>query len=103
MSTIVQLVGLSTPIATALDGHYLIEYDPGRYAMHVPEGCPPLGWQYPHLVTTPDRDKARRFPGFREALEYVRAVDPTHPVRDTDGMPNRPLTSFNVNYERVDP
>jgi hypothetical protein len=42
-------------------------------------------------------DKARRFIGIAEALEFYRTVSPRFPVR-SDGEPNRPLSAFTVEF-----
>lgn len=71
-----------------LAGHYVVEYDPAI----LPDGTV-------HLVTTTNRDLAKRFASGLEALELWKAVaPPPHSVRPWDGRPNRPLTAFHMTF-----
>lgn len=47
-----------------------------------------------------DPDEALMFDDMDAAVTRWRAVDPLVPVRD-DGKPNRPLTAFTVEFERL--
>lgn len=52
------------------------------------------------LITTPHRERAKRYPSKIAALEEYRAISCTHPWR-RDGKPNRPLTAFTVEIQRA--
>lgn len=47
------------------------------------------------------RDQARRFPDAGAALTYWKRPSTVHPVRSTDGKPNRPLTAYTVELVTV--
>ena len=47
------------------------------------------------LICTPYRADALQL-SMVEAIELVKSSPPNHPVRETDGEPNRPLTSFTL-------
>jgi hypothetical protein len=51
-------------------------------------------------VFTSKLKKARRFANFEEAFEFWRKQSVRRPLRE-DGLPNRPLTAFNVTIEKV--
>jgi len=40
--------------------------------------------------------RAKRFDGMDDALEFWGRVPKNHPVREMDGLPNKPLTAFHV-------
>jgi len=48
---------------------------------------------------TGNKKLARVFANEMEAMECWRSVPRCHPVRESDGKPNRPLTQFNVTFE----
>ena len=52
---------------------------------------------------TGNKKLARVFANLEEAFECWRAVPRCHPVRLSDGKPNRPLTQFNVTFENAEP
>jgi hypothetical protein len=94
---VMQIVSLvSGDQATAFDGQYLEEYDPGRNG-HDPHGRPMLA----HVKTTPDPHRAMRFKTAGEAMDLWQAVDPRQPTRP-DGRPNRPLTAFTITLQRLE-
>jgi len=68
-------------------GPYLRSYDP-----EADDGRGTWKW-------TGNKKLARVFANEMEAMECWRAVPKCHPVRETDGKPNRPLTQFNVTFE----
>jgi len=85
----IKIVGLSSGESTPFDGQYVVEYDPAR------EGIDPNGRvMTAHLVTTPDRAKAKEYK-LEEAIAELRR---SHGLRP-DGKPNRPLTAFTVSIE----
>jgi hypothetical protein len=54
------------------------------------------------LITTPDPGNAKTFPTRHGALLfYTQQADPPHELR-SDGQPNRPLTAYTVEIEKVD-
>ncbi len=74
-------------------GQYLVEFDPER------DGVDPFGREMiAHIVTTPDREKAKVFETFEQAHACWTQVCEREPVRP-DGKPNRPLTAFTVAIE----
>jgi hypothetical protein len=68
----------------------LVEYDPGRIGTDS-DGIP----MHAHVVTTPNKARARVFPSLKEALELWRQESGLRP----DGLPNRPLTAFSITFE----
>jgi hypothetical protein len=67
-------------------GQYLLSYDP--------EAAGGFGvWAW-----TADPALAMVFPGAPAAFRCWRAVPANHPVRQSDGKPNRPLTAFSVTF-----
>lgn len=50
---------------------------------------------------TDDPDKAKRFAGFMDAMDCWKAQSRVRPFRD-DGKPNRPLTAYSVQPQRID-
>jgi hypothetical protein len=89
--TKILIIGLEDGAPTALDGKYLVEYDPTRPGVS-PDGLPMTA----HVAVTDDPEKAARFPTLEEALETWRL---SHGLRE-DGKPNRPLTAFGVEFVR---
>ena len=71
------------------DGRYLKSYDPEAH-----NGFGAEEW-------TADPAQAMVFDGVREALECWRAVPANHPVRLSDGKPNRPLTAVTITLVSV--
>jgi hypothetical protein len=70
----------------------------GNYVkFYTPHGFGGRGkWRF-----TGDKMQAKRFPTFEAAAEAWKEPSKTHPLR-SDGMPNRPLTMFNVTIEKVE-
>ncbi len=71
-------------------GQYLEIYQPQAF-----DGRGAMRW-------TPDLDKAKRFPTVEALLTEWKLVPTNHPIRLSDGQPNRPLTAFTVSTLRVD-
>jgi hypothetical protein len=71
------------------NGMYLRSYDPEAY-----DGRGHIEW-------TNAIERAKRFPDHGAAFECWKTVPACHPVRLTDGKPNRPLTAFTVMFETV--
>jgi hypothetical protein len=89
MSVVMKIIGLADGRPTTVDGLYLAncEFDAlnGR-----------------GLVTgTPTKASAMLFADAAEGLEFWRKASTTRPTRP-DGMPNRPLTSYTVIFEKVE-
>lgn len=95
MSYVIRIVGLMTGAETSLDGKYLAEYDPSREGFD-PDGRP----MNAHVVVTDTVAGAKRFASSVDALAEWRTVSPLEPWR-LDGKPNRPLTAFSIDVERV--
>ena len=74
---------------TGYNGMWLRSYDPEAH-----DGRGAIEWC--HAI-----ERARRFKDHGEAFETWKAVPKCHPVRLTDGKPNRPLTAFTVTFETV--
>jgi hypothetical protein len=55
-----------------------------------------LGEEYVHLVTWSRREDARQFESIEGSVEFYRGT--TGRIRD-DGNPDRPLTSYSVEFE----
>ena len=53
------------------------------------------------ITTTDDPARARRFPTFEAVMECWRTQSMTHPWRG-DGRPNRPLTAYTIEPQRID-
>lgn len=75
---------------TPFDGEYIRSMD---FEAHDGRG---------HLITTADRDKAMKFKDLGEWFEFWKTSPKCHPVRLSDGKPNRPLTAYNVTTETVE-
>jgi hypothetical protein len=94
--------------------------------MQVPESRPivmlclgsPIGSPGPHnnrylrsmdftrsdgLVTCADIADAKRFADMVEALTYLRTVPECHPIRRSDGKPNRPLFAWSWEFPAAPP
>lgn len=71
-------------------GQYLESYDPELF-----DGRGAMRW-------TPDLDRAKKFASVEALLEEWKRSPKCHPIRSTDGRPNRPLTAFTVSTMKVD-
>jgi hypothetical protein len=69
--------------------HYLRSYDPDA-----DDGHGEIVWTTSLLL-------AQRFPTVFEAGEEWRRPSTVHPIRLSDGKPNRPLSAFTVMFIRV--
>jgi len=54
------------------------------------------------VVATNDLGLALRFDGFLEAMEEWKRPSTVHPIRLSDGKPNRPMTAWSVTPEAVE-
>lgn len=89
MSVRVRLVGLAGPArTTTIDGWYLVSCDvnenQGRGA----------------IFASPNPDEAMVFDDAGQALEYWKRQSTKVPLRP-DGKPNRPLTMYTVQIEKI--
>lgn len=89
MRHIIRIIGLRNGEPTPYDGQYLKEYDPTRDGIS-PDGEPINAY----LVTTPNKRDAKRFDSFKAAM---MCWERSHGKRE-DGLPNRPLTAFTVEF-----
>lgn len=80
---VVELAGFDVPI-----GAWLKFYDP--------DGADGAG----DVVVTLDPKQAKVFPSLAAALDEWRRVSTVRPLRD-DGRPNRPLSAFTVQPQRL--
>lgn len=94
---VIRLLGLvNKSKATPHDGRYLVEYDPWWLTQRTPDGL-----LIRKLVTSDDPAKARVFDDFVTAFRTWNAVAPNQPTKP-DGLPNRPLAAFNVEFLQVE-
>lgn len=49
------------------------------------------------LTLTEDITNAKRFDDLNAALEFIHTVPKNHPIRHSDGKPNKLLTAYNCN------
>lgn len=86
MATVMQMFGDALGNETGQDGQFLktmdFEHADGRG----------------HLVTTDDFRDAMLFDEFAQAIAFWKRTPECHPVRLSDGKPNRPLTAFNWTF-----
>lgn len=84
-------VALAVAAATGdiVQGPYLQWSDPDAH-----NGAGDEGW-------TPDLSEAMRFASFMDAMDCWKAQSSVRPFR-SDGRPNRPLTAFSVQPQRID-
>jgi hypothetical protein len=92
MAVIVKILGLVDGSKTSFDNQYLVEYDPTKQGFS-PEGYP----MQCLLVTTPNENEATPFEDFPTAVAACRQADGVRP----DGLPNRPITAFSLEFETV--
>ena len=78
-------------VPTPIDWQWVIEPDPTRPGIG-PNGEPMSA----HLVTTPDKARARRFTPVERSGYRLE-----HGTR-ADGKPNQPITAWTVEFETVD-
>lgn len=95
MSYVIQIVSLPVPARTALDGKYVVDYDPSRPG-HDPQGLPLLA----HVAVSADVERAKRYDTLEAAWAEINRVDPRNPWRP-DGKPNRPLTAFTLDVRQA--
>jgi hypothetical protein len=55
-----------------------------------------------HVSVTRDIAFARRFDSMIEAMEEWKRPSNVHPIRETDGKPNRPLSAYTVQCVKVE-
>lgn len=90
MTTVMMCFGDGLGNATPHDGQYLKSMD---FEAHDGRG---------HLITTPNVEDAKRFDTAAEAFEFWKRSPDCHPIRLSDGKPNRPLTAFNWQFDDPD-
>lgn len=87
---VIRIMGEALGRKTMADGQYIRSMD---FEAHDGRG---------ELKTTADRDKAKKFADLVEAWEFWKTSPKCHPVRLSDGRPNRPLTAYTVTMEPVE-
>jgi hypothetical protein len=92
-SVIVRILSLADGSPTSFDNQWLVDYDLSR-----PSITPDGELMSAHIETTEHRKHARRFFDFRTAIAVLS--QPSGRTR-ADGMPDRPMTAFNVSIERA--
>ena len=91
MSTVIRIIfneALGQP--SDLDGTYIRDYMPDT---------DPMGRG--NLTVTHEKRLAKRFSDFHEAASFWKQQSKRNPLRP-DGKPNRPLTAYTVEFERVE-
>jgi hypothetical protein len=88
---VIQIVGLVHGGSSPFDGQWLVEYDPARSG-RTPDGKPMTA----HIVCTSDPAQATRYPSPYQAHRLWIA---TSGLLRSDGLPDRPLTAFNIAIE----
>jgi hypothetical protein len=86
MEYIIQLIALANGARDPAEGIYVKDYDPAAWGGRG------------DLVTTAEKDAARRFPDSAAATQYWRQSVGTRP----DGKPNRPLTAWTVDIQPIE-
>ena len=81
---VMQLVRLADGTRTSLDGTYLKSYDPDARGGRG------------EIQATHDPNNALKFGGKSEAMMLWKKPSKVHPIRLSDGKPNRPLTAWTV-------
>jgi hypothetical protein len=82
----IRIVGLINGEASDYDGKYLVDYDPTP--------CTDELGPFVHLIVTEDRQQARQFQTYAQAVAFYQMTSRTGPRQD--GQPDRPLTAFTV-------
>jgi hypothetical protein len=82
--SVIRIVGLANGQPTDAAGLYVQDY--------TPDGHDGRG----DLVLTDDQRQAKVYPDAAAAWADWRRTSTTHPARETDGKPNRPMTAFTV-------
>ncbi len=94
--TLVRIVCLGRPDRpkgpTPFDGQWLVEYDPTRDGVDA-NGAP----LFAHLVTTPDRARARVFATAGEVTDCLWAASGRR--AGPEGRPDRPIMAFTLATE----
>lgn len=54
---------------------------------------------YKQLTLTNDQARAKKFDSALEAIKFWQQTSETHPVRLSDGKPNRPLTGYTACFD----
>lgn len=91
MTCVIKIIGSCIGIPTSVDGKYLTKYDPDfRSGRGFVDGSDKIG-------------DAIFFADKKEAMEFWKQPSKTHPIRSTDGKPNRPLTAYTVEIIEIVP
>lgn len=87
---VIRCMGYALNVPCKDEGKYLQAYDPEAF-----RGRGKVVW-------TDDINRAATFANPRQAMAMMRASPACHPVRASDGKPNRPLSAFNLLIEPLE-
>lgn len=77
--------------------NYLLLFVDGPHASKFLRSYDPdFGEGRGHVEVTSDPDQAQQFPDIIEAMEEWKRPSTVHPIRLSDGKPNRPMTAWSV-------
>ena len=72
-----------------------------QYGPYLQSSNPDANWGRGHETWTDDVSEAKRFATFGDAMDCWKAQSTVRPFRN-DGRPNRPLTAYSVEPQRID-
>jgi hypothetical protein len=85
----IKLIGRADGIASVRDGKWLVSCD-----VDARDGAG-------EIMYSPIEDMARTFESAGDAMAYWQRTSTVHPVRLSDGKPNKPLTAYTVEISKV--
>jgi hypothetical protein len=85
---VIKILGAANGLSTRVDGSYVKTFDPDAYNGRG------------HLVATKDPNEAMMFKDLAVAHDFWRQQSRAFPTRG-DGQPNRPLTAYHIQMEKV--
>jgi hypothetical protein len=89
MAVVMKCIEWATGDACEFEGQYFKRFDPFAH-----NGVGDAVW-------TPNIDEAARFADQLEAIKVYHSIPRCHPVRLTDGKPNKPITAYTVLIEEA--
>lgn len=98
---VIRLIELANgDVAPNFDGKYVVSYDPTKWRWREIASTEELEQLLGEFLTvTDDINKAKVFPTMLELHEFYSQIGPG--IRPWDGKPNRPITAFHVQTQRV--
>jgi len=90
MPYVMRCLGFAGDFPCDTVGHYFKEFDPKALG-----GVGDAVW-------TPNPTEAARFPDPAAVFKMYNAVPKCHPVRTTDGKPNKPMTAYHIVVEAIE-